>query len=739
MTVAMAASGAWAQTTSQAIDEVDVFIGTGGVLYSSGMAFPAAAVPFGQVRMGPDGKFSGPLFFMNRANVATAGYAPIQRKVYGFSHTRVQGAGLKEGGAFRVLPTFLKTGKGPNDKLRKRGLRFKKKTERASPGYYGVELKNTIVAEMTSTGNCGIQRFRMKPQSKKGVLKKFALSVDATSNLELSKKNSDSQITALAQGQILEGYTLFMGDFSSRYDGKPTHFYAKLSSTPTEVIEQGDRLWLIWDNGPEEIVLKSCLSSVSLANAKQNFADEVAQTDLDSAVRSARLLWTSWLDRAKIQSPNPTVRKIYYSGLYRAGLMPTRFQDSNQEYLGFGRTVGKAQGFTYFTDLSLWDSFRTLHPLYNLIAPDVQLSVLKSLLEMAKLFGNVFPIWPAGNGEGGSMFGFPAHYLFAESWAKKLPGLTQQDALEALQNMKNAALRPDSLCGGTLGYCASDQDSKSVSKTLEVSWANGVSADFARGLGDTAAANAFQAASLGFEHLWNPKNRLFSPKDSSGQFLKIMPKLTSFIDFLGINDHAYAEGTPHQWRYSIPHRADRLIELMGGPEKFTDELTKFMRGASRKRSAISPGWGYWLGNEHDFHALYLFNDAGHPELAQHWARWALETRFGDKENGLDGNDDSGSTSAWYLLSALGIYPKAGTDAYWVGSPIVDSADWNLGGGHSLKVRAPNQSKKNIYVQSLTLNGAKVCAPELKHAQLIDAELVFEMGPKPAIGGGFNCP
>ncbi|MBL7714807.1 MAG: GH92 family glycosyl hydrolase [Bdellovibrionales bacterium] len=728
----------WAQkgTPKAPIDEVNVFIGSGGTLYSAGMTFPAAAVPFGMVRVGPDGKFSGPLFFLNQANIATAGYAPIQRKVYGFSHTRLQGAGLKEGGAFRVLPVLFKDGKSPDDRLRKKGLRFKKKTESASPGYYAVRLKNKITAEMTSTGNCSIQRYSIP----KGTTENFALSIDATANLSSpDKKSSDSQISTQASGQIIQGYTLFKGDFSNRYDGTPYHFYAKLSRVPTEVIEQGDKLWLVWKDHPEEVLLKSCLSAVSQANAELNFSAEVAQTDLESAVKSARSQWSLWLDRAKIQSSSPSVRIRYYSALYRAGLMPTRFQDSNGEYMGFGRVAGTAQGFTYYTDLSLWDSFRTLHPLYNLIAPEVQLSVLKSLLTMARSFGNVFPIWPAGSGEGGSMFGFPAHFLFAESWAKKLPGLTQADAQEALTFMKNAALHPGALCGGSLGYCASDVESKSVSKTLEVSWANGVSAAFAQSLGDTQAATEFEAASLGFEKIWNPKNQLFTPRDSTGKFLKIAPKLTSFIDFLGINDHAYAEGTPHQWRYSIPHRADRLIELMGGPKKFEKELCAFMGGASRNRSAISPGWGYWLGNEHDFHALYLFNDVNRPELTQYWARWALETRFGDSVDGLDGNDDSGSTSAWYLLSALGIYPQPGTENYWIGSPVVESADLNLGQGHSLKVRVQNQGVKNVYVQKASLNGKAICKPFIRHSDLVDGELRFEMGPTPAQSGGFSCP
>lgn len=706
----------WLLITLPSKAQVDTWIGTGGTIYSSGMAFPGATTPFGLVRLSPDTEFGFPLRALSRANVATAGYYNSQHRIIGFSHTRLEGAGLKEGGAFRVLPM-----PSPSPKIAKKGLRLKKKYERATPGYYSVIFPSSkISAEFTATTHCGVHRYVGQDS--------LTLLLNPDSNLS-GKKNEQTQIEI--NSNVISGSTHFQGDFSRRYGGQPIFFYAELSQAPDKTFRDEHGQWLVWEKR-STVELRLCLSTVKAENAHLNFLTELKDNSFEDIRNQAKSQWEAWLNRIQIKSASSSVSERFYSALYRTGIMPTTYSDVNGEYRTFQNTIGKTTDFKYLTDLSLWDTFRTTHPLYTLIAPEIQRSSLLSMLEMAKFNNNRLPLWPAGSGDGASMFGYPAHFLFAESWAKDQKSF---EPFSVLSMMANQALDPNSPCV-LYTYCPVKLVGNSVSQTLERAWANGVTADFARSLGETQLASHFAARSLDFKNLWNKK--FFAPRTEDGSFKKFYPLVISYLDFLKLNSKAYAEGTPHQWRYSVPHRPKELIELFGGEDTFVSELNSFMEGASGRVSAIYPGPLYWHGNEHDFHALYLFNEAGRPDLTQKWARWALETRYSNSANGLDGNDDGGALSAWYVFSALGLYPQAGTANYWIGSPIVNEATLNLGEGRILKIIAENNSPDNIYLQEVYLNGKQHCSPVVKHQELLNGTLKFIMGKNPALLGGFNC-
>ena len=175
-----------------------------------------------------------------------------------------------------------------------------------------------------------------------------------------------------------------------------------------------------------------------------------------------------------------------------------------------------------------------------------------------------------------------------------------------------------------------------------------------------------------------------------------------------------------------------MIELFGSEEYFVSELEDFMEDASLTRAAIDPGHGFWVGNQHDIHTPYLFSNADRPDLTQKWVRWTLKNRFSTDINGLDGNDDGGTISSWYVFSSMGFYPLAGTDKYWIGSPNIDSAAVNLGNGNTLDIEVFNQSEKNVYVHSVTLNGVELEGPYVTHEQLMEGgTLRFYMSYTPA--------
>jgi len=274
---------------------------------------------------------------------------------------------------------------------------------------------------------------------------------------------------------------------------------------------------------------------------------------------------------------------------------------------------------------------------------------------------------------------------------------------------------------GEYGYIPDDLAGRfSVSKTLEYAWEDDATARLAYALGDEDAP-LYTASAKNYLNLWDPDTRYFRPKNSDGSWGRLNPNITSFFDDILGTDlfSSYCEGSARQWRWIVQQDTQGLIALFGSDEEFVKELENFMEDASLTRAAIDPGAGYWIGNQHDIHTPYLFNEAGRSDLTQKWVRWTLKERFSLDPNGLDGNDDGGALSGWYVFSALGFYPVAGTDRYWIGSPAVESAEITLAGGDVLRVEAKNQSPKNVYVSAVYLNGEEFDGIYLTHKQIKD--------------------
>ena len=244
---------------------------------------------------------------------------------------------------------------------------------------------------------------------------------------------------------------------------------------------------------------------------------------------------------------------------------------------------------------------------------------------------------------------------------------------------------------------------------------------------------------MNYKNIFNPETKYFQGKNTDGSWVvPLLPNFTSYYDEVLIKkvSHAYCEGSARQWRWSVPQDPQGMIELFGGSDYFVRELDKFMSDASKNRAAVNPGAGYWHGNQHNLHAAYLFNDAGRSDLSQKWVRWILDERYSRDIDGRDGNDDGGTLCSWYVLSALGIYPVAGTDKYWIGSPNIESASISLGGGKTLDIVVENQSKSSVYIQSAVLNGETLSAAQLSHSQISGGGVPkFVKGDSPALGGG----
>ena len=709
--------------TGEHTQYVALFTGTGGTPWTCGMLSPAACTPFGAVRLGPDTAFVGGAFVMK---TNTSGYYYENRHIRGFSHSRLSGTGATDYGIFRVTPAI-----GDKDAT---ALPFSHNNEVAGVGYYAVYL-DTIgcLAEMTADEHTGVHRYTFNHSDE------ARLSLDVTSAAG-NNGCTDGFASFDEESGILTGGAVLRAVFSERYDGLPVYFAAKADKEIKSCTITGDAENLVADLNfgsmkNESIELKVGISFVSTENAMLNLQEETGDLDFDGVRQKTHDNWEAHLSAIEIESTDEQIKKNFYTSLYHTMIMPTNFTDLNGEYLGFDKEVHVAEGYTYRTDMSLWDTCRNTHALYMLIEPKIQKDCLNSLVEMANTGGEL-PRWPMGAGYAGSMFGDPANIVITESYLKNYRDF---DVETAYEYMKKSSDGKTEIVGreyaeyyNQYGYVPNDMEgvSYSVSHTLEYAWEDGALSELAYALGKTEDSKKYAEKSAYYKNIFDTETKYFRAKNTDGSFdSNFTPKINSYfgLSFLDKYVGCYCEGSANHWRYSAMHDIDGMIELFGSEEYFVSELEVFMEGTAPNRAHWNPGAGYWIGNQHDIHTPYLFTNAGRSDLTQKWVRWTLDNRFSTDIDGLDGNDDGGTISSWYVFSAMGFYPLAGTDKYWLGSPNVDSAELTLPNGKALKITALNQSAENVYVEKVTFNGKELTDVYITHAELMQGgELVFTM-------------
>lgn len=707
---------------------VDPFIGTGGTPWTCAMLSPAACTPFGAVRLGPDTSFIGGAYIVK---TNTSGYYYEHGHITGFSHSRLSGTGAQDYGIFRITPVI-----GDREVT---VIPYSHRYEKAAPGYYAVYLQSLdCLVELTADDHTGVHRYTFNKS------KDARLFLDVTSTAAGNYGAEKGFVNVDEETGLITGGCEIHAAFSDRYEGLPVYFAAKADKKIVSYETSGDPTSLgidlnFGDIKGESLELKLAISFVSAENALLNLEAEAGEIGFDEVRDNAVTDWEERLSAIKMSSSNNKIMTVFYTALYHSMIMPTNYTDVNGEYLGFDKQIHVADGYTYRSDMSLWDTCRDTHSLYTLIAHDVQSDCLVSLVEMAKAGGSL-PRWPMGAGYTSSMMGDPANIVIAESYIKGFTDFDVETAYEYMKMSSETKVRRDGRDYideyNTYGYVPDDisNGDESVSRTVEYAWEDGAIATLAEALGYTADAEKYYAKSMYYKNVFNPETKYFQARNSDGTFVwNFNPYITSFYDAVMIKKFAacYCEGSARQWRWNALNDIDGMIELFGSKEYFVSELEDFMQDASLNRAAVDPSHGFWIGNQHDIHTPYLFANAGRADLTQKWVRWTLAKRFSDDINGLDGNDDGGTLSSWYVFSAMGFYPLAGSDKYWIGSPNIDSAEVSLGNGKTLNIKANNQSAKNVYVESVTLNGAELEGCYITHDQLMGGgELVFTMSSKP---------
>jgi len=693
--------------------KVNPFIGTGGYPWVSGNNFPGAALPFSVVRLSPETVS----ILGDQEGNNTSGYHYWDNKIIGFSHTRLSGTGASDGGHFRLIPGYGEAAR--KSYLNRDFLTFSHEDEQAFPGYYAVNFpKKGILAEFTTSMRTGIHRYTFEHTDPH-------ILIDISSTIARHKA-ANGYVKILPEEKEIIGHISTFGTFASRYEGIKVYFSATFDQAFDSYgiwtgvnyeagLAEATSDSLLVDIGfaglaeGKNISVKLGISHVSIENARENRIQESKGLSFEEILQKARLAWEEKLSLIEIETDNQELQEIFYTAMYRSFIMPSLFTDTNGEYTGFDKQLHLADSFGYYTDLSLWDTFRTTHPLYVLIAPEQQRDMLRSMVKM-KEQGGYLPRWPSGTGYSNSMLGSPAAMLIAESYLKGIRDFEVESAYQGLKTLASEVV-DDPFCSGRkgikeyleYGYCPSEMMDKAVGRTLEYAWADYSTAKLAEALGHDEDAKRFFQQSLSYKELWNPETKYFHPKTSQGSFDPIEPLQLTYTDWEDKLTNDYVEGSALQWRWMLPFDSDALVELFGSKEYFVQELNDFFEKADPAIGTLSPGPYYWQGNQPDMHAAYLFNAAGRPDLTQKWVRWILKNKYTTASDGLDGNDDGATLSAWYIFSAMGFYPVAGTDRYELGIPLFKKAILPVG-KHKLEIIAENFSAENNYVDQIFLNG-----------------------------------
>ena len=419
----------------------------------------------------------------------------------------------------------------------------------------------------------------------------------------------------------------------------------------------------------------------------------------------------------------------FYTHLYHALVHPNLFNDVNGEYLGMDGKVHRTDGHTHYSVLSLWDTFRAAHPMYCLLNPDVQLDVVKTMIDDYRDSG-WGPKWKLANRETAIMPGTWADVVIPDTYAR---GLTDFDTETAYALVKKNATVPGRRIGlegyMQLGYVPYPEYIN-VSRTLEHAYCDFNIGRFAEALGKKEDAGLFYKRAQNYRKLWDPETRFFRGKDKDGNWS--YPDDFDEIAYTGHGNNDYCEGNAWQWAWHVMQDTHGLIGLVGGDEAFEKRMDEFLTVQGGHNS--SPVFGqYWHGNEPDQHALYGYNYAGVPAKTAKWVRKVLEKEYRNDTWGISGNEDAGQMSAWYLFSAMGFYPYLhSVPEYAIGSPIFDEVKLNLPGGKTCTIIAKNNSAENMYIQSMTIDGKAWDKSWLPHESIVNgATIEFVMGPEPS--------
>jgi len=694
---------------------VDPRIGTGG----TGHTFPGAAWPFGMVQLSPDTRLEG--------WEGCSGYWYPETYVHGFSHTHLSGTGVGDYCDILLMPRI-----GPPRFTETRSP-FVHEEEWASTGYYAVKLQDTgILVELTATARTGMHRYRF-PQDGPGHVLLDLVHRDEVLDSAIEIR-SDREVSGFrrSRGWATDQHVYFVARFS-RPIRATTFEVAGVQETAAPPLRRtGTALFaaLEFDSGPP-LLVKVGISAVSEDGARRNLDAEQPGWNFDAVRDRAERTWEHELDRIRIEGGTPSQRRTFYTALYHLFLQPNLYNDVDGQYRGRDLQVHTAQDGNHYTVFSLWDTFRAAHPLYTLLDEERTRDFARTFLRQYDE-GGALPVWELAANETHCMIGYHSVPVLAEAILKGIPGIDAPRAFEAMLASARADRRglPDYR---RRGFIPAEEEGESVSQTLEYAYDDACIAKVAAHLGRREEQVEFERRAQSYAHLFDPTTGFMRARLHGHWFTPFEPAEVNFH---------YTEANAWQYSFFVPHDVDGLMRLHGGREAFAAKLDAMFAADSRLRGTqqadITGLIGqYAHGNEPSHHMAYLYVHAGQPWKTQSLVRRICNDLYADRPDGLPGNEDCGQMSAWYVWSALGLYPVDPASGHYVlGSPLFEQATVQLGNGKRFVVRAKGKVASHAYVQSARLHGRPLERTWVTWDEITrGGELEFTMGPEPALDWG----
>lgn len=723
-----------------------------------GHTYPGATVPFGMVQLSPEtdtisyeknGKYNGDVYKY------CAGYQYDDKTITGFSHTHFSGTGHSDLGDFLIMPTTgtLQLNPGTADHPES-GYRssFSHATEYAEPAYYKVKLDDyNIEAELTASNRVGFHQYTFPKSDQAHIILDLMAGIYNYDNKNVwtfVRVENDTLITGYRQtnGWARTRTVYFAMSFSKPFiqygqqnftNNVYKGFWRKFDQTKNFPEMAGKQLRAYFDFKTEEgekIKIKFALSPVSTESALNNLRTEIPHWDFNRVKQEGQALWNKELNKIDVVSLSKDEQVNFYTAMYHAFLSPTTYMDADGQYKGLDQNVHTAKNFTNYTTFSLWDTYRALHPFFNVIQPKRNSDMINSMLaHYDQSVHKMLPVWSHYANENWCMIGYHSVSVIADAVMKENSGFDANKALDACVTTARNRYYDGLEYYMQMGYVPEDKNSSSVSKTLEYAYDDWCIAQMAKKLNRTEIYNEFIKRSENYVNVYDSSTGFMRAKLSDGTW-------KPDFDALSTHGQGYIEG--NAWNYSlyVPHDPSKMIELMGGKTRFVKHLDSlfsmhlpdkfFAETEDITRDGIIGN--YVHGNEPAHHVAYLYNWTNEPWKTQDKIRMILKKQYRPTPDGLGGNDDCGQMSAWYIFSSLGFYPVApGSEEYSIGSPAVKSAVLQLENGKTFTIETKNQSDKNVYVQKIELNGKLLNRRYITHKDIMDGgNIIFYMSAKP---------
>lgn len=695
---------------------VDPFIGSD----YHGHVFVGASVPFGMVQVGPTNASKGWDW--------VSGYHYSDSVIIGFTHSHLSGTGIGDGGDILLMPIDG----AKSNQVRRYSSTFSHSNEVATPGYYSVKLDNGIDVALTASARTAFHSYVFPNGSAHSVVLDLGEGIDWDAPTDTYVKQIDSTTIEgyrHSTGWAKDHKVYFTAKFSTpiRNMALVQEFYNRPRTADSILVNKA----MIDFGDTKKVDVKVGISYVSCLGALQNMEAEIPHWDFDAVRASAKEQWNNQLSKIEVASVDSAVLRTFYTAMFHTMITPVLFKDVNNEYRGADGKIYTADDFTPYSVFSLWDTYRTANPLATIIHPDKVTDYVRSFLAIYDQQGKL-PVWHLWGNETNCMVGYHSAAVIADAYMKGYREFDAEHALEAMVAFARSNERGLDYVN-SVGYIPCEKEGWSVAKALEYAIDDHAIAVMARQMGNTLIYEEFTKRSKYYANYFDAATGFMRGKKENGEWNE------KFDPFFSLHmEDDYVEGNAWQYTWLVPHDVAGLVALFGGKDQFVAKLDSLFTVSSELNQGASVDitgmiGQYAHGNEPSHATLYLYAFVGQQYKTAQKVQQVFTQFYSDKLDGIIGNEDCGQMSAWYIMSSMGIYPVDPVAGIYVfGSPALQSATIDVGGNKKFKITAEHLSPKNIYIQSVELNGKDYKKSYINHSDITaGGTLKFIMGSTPS--------